>query len=156
MRIRGVWRHDLPYLKAWAPYSAWEALGPEDQAKARPDLVARSALSTLQSVLSGPERGFGLVAEDGGQRLGYVLGLVAPDSTTGETGGLLVDLYVVPAARRRGVGRALQQAALAQFARLGLRKVKMVSDLQNLPALRLAQTAGFGPEGLIGVKEWPA
>lgn len=57
-----------------------------------------------------------LIAEADGQAVGYILYHRAFDSETATVGLWMGDLYVEPATRRRGAGRALL-AALAEAAR---------------------------------------
>ncbi|MGF1607816.1 MAG: GNAT family N-acetyltransferase [Kiloniellales bacterium] len=57
-----------------------------------------------------------LIAESGGQAVGYILFHRAFDSETATAGLWMDDLYVEPQARRAGAGRALL-AALARAAR---------------------------------------
>ena len=73
-----------------------------------------AARLTVADVL---EHGFGerarfraLLAEDAGQVLGYALFYPSYDSEHAAKGVYLQDLFVVPQARRRGVGRALMAA----------------------------------------------
>jgi GNAT superfamily N-acetyltransferase len=51
-----------------------------------------------------------LLAEDAGRTLGYALFYPSYDSEHAARGLYLQDLFVVPEARRRGVGRALMAA----------------------------------------------
>jgi GNAT superfamily N-acetyltransferase len=51
-----------------------------------------------------------LLAEEAGQALGYALFYPSYDSEHAARGLYLQDLFVLPAARRRGVGRALMAA----------------------------------------------
>ncbi|MGH6921053.1 MAG: GNAT family N-acetyltransferase [Geminicoccaceae bacterium] len=73
-----------------------------------------AARLTVEDVLA---HGFGerarfraLLAEDAGRALGYALFYPSYDSEHAAKGFYLQDLFVVPGARRRGVGRALMIA----------------------------------------------
>lgn len=73
-----------------------------------------AAKLTVEDVLA---HGFGerarfrvLLAEDAGRALGYALFYPSYDSEHAAKGLYLQDLFVVPGARRRGVGRALMVA----------------------------------------------
>ena len=65
----------------------------------------------------------------------------------------MIDLWVHPAHRRRGVGSALLAAAAAGVAALGLRKLKLWTGLHHRPVVEFALSRGFEPAGLIGVKD---
>jgi len=93
------------------------------------------------------------VAQYGAQPVGYLLLALARDGSTEEPTALLIDLWVHPAHRRRGVGSGLLAAAEAAVAALGLRKIKLWAGLHQRPAVEFALSRGFVPGGLIGVKE---
>ncbi|HVA92388.1 MAG TPA: GNAT family N-acetyltransferase [Chloroflexota bacterium] len=61
------------------------------------------------------------VAEDSGAILGFVATQVAPGASAGHIGMLLV----VPALRRRGIGRALHDLALARLREHGVHRVQL-------------------------------
>lgn len=153
-QIRAATGRDLALLQSWAPHSLWETMSPQERAMARPELIAAHTREMLHMLAAAPQHGLALVAESAGGPVGYIMGGISPDSSTGEPQGFLLDLFVVPAARRHGVGRALWQAAEQQFARLGLRKVKMWGGLHNQVAMKMATNAGYKPEGLIEMKQW--
>lgn len=154
IRVRPATPRDMPLIGSWAPHSAWETLSQAEKASIAPEAVAAYAHGLLATVASMPQMAVLLIAERLGQPVGYILGGVGPDSTTGEPHGFLLDVFVVPPARRQGVGRTLQQAAEHCFSAMGLRKLKMWSGVHNEAAVQMATEAGFQPEGLIGVKEW--
>jgi GNAT superfamily N-acetyltransferase len=55
----------------------------------------------------------------------------------------LEDLFVLEAARRRGVGAALVDAALRRAAQRGCRRIELDTAEDNLPALALYERMGF-------------
>lgn len=59
----------------------------------------------------------------------------------------LLDVLVAPAARRRGLGRALLSALLARARERAARVVLLEVRRDNLPAQRLYESAGFTPTG---------
>ena len=122
------------------------------------------------------EEGFGasprfqvLIAERDGQPAGYALYFPAYDTDDAERGLYLQDLYVVPEARRQGVGRALMaavaracaadggryvfwnalpknRAGLAFYRRIGARREPTVTlSLQSDALRRLAETPSAAP-----------
>jgi ribosomal protein S18 acetylase RimI-like enzyme len=92
-------------------------------------------------------------ADAAGGRSGAVVGYVALGHPTPlpasahvwEVQGLAVD----PAAAGRGVGRALVDAAVAEAARRGGRKVSLRVLAHNAVARRLYERAGFEVEGIL-------
>lgn len=84
------------------------------------------------------------VAECGGRQVGFVRLDCGPDRIAEIT------LVVAPEARRRGLGRTLFLAALAQARRRWLWRLVAVVDLGNQPALTFFQELGFEPDGLLG------
>lgn len=57
--------------------------------------------------------------------------------------GDLVYLGVVPAARHRGIGRALLARAVRDTAEMDLPQMGLAVDVSNTPAMRLYESAGF-------------
>ncbi len=95
-----------------------------------------------------------LVAEDGGQVLGYAYGtwfkprpayrFSAEDS-----------IYLDPAAQGRGVGRALLAELLAALERAGTRKViAVIGDSANAGSVGLHRALGFEPVGTVPSCGW--
>ncbi|MFV2099920.1 ribosomal protein S18-alanine N-acetyltransferase [Micromonospora sp. LOL_024] len=85
-----------------------------------------------------------LVATDGdGTVLGYAgLAVAPPDEAW------VQNIAVRRAAQRRGVGRMLLEALLAEANRLGVRAVLLEVAADNAPAQRLYATYGFEPIGV--------
>lgn len=82
----------------------------------------------------------------GGERIvGYAYGrLEGRDwNTLRDSAGLGVDLYVLPAARRRGVGRALLEALAAELEARGAPRVVIHVAARNARALALFESLGF-------------
>ncbi len=90
-----------------------------------------------------------LVAEDGGEILGYVLvhqniPLASHAHVLGING-----LAVSPSAQGRGVGRTLIEAAVTEAARRGATKVQLRVLGENAGARRLYERCGFVIEGVL-------
>jgi hypothetical protein len=92
---------------------------------------------------------------------GFILGAFAGDTLVGTVGMqreaavkrqhklVLWGMYVLPEARRDGVGRKLVDEALRQgFALPGVRQVILGVNATNMPALALYTAAGFTPFGI--------
>ena len=117
-----------------------------------PAWAAQRAAQQCHQVLSAPGSAL-LVAQYGAAAGGLpAAGDGARRQHRGAT-ALLIDLWVHPAHRRRGVGSTLLAAAEQGAAALGLRKLKLWAGLHQQEALALAHSRGFVPAGLIGVKD---
>jgi len=79
------------------------------------DLTDDEAASTLTTLTRIPEsdQAFCLVAQDGGELVGFAMGHVMGHPVMRGLAGELEDAYVVPEARRRGIGRVLVGRAVA-------------------------------------------
>ncbi|MEU3453304.1 ribosomal protein S18-alanine N-acetyltransferase [Micromonospora sp. NPDC006766] len=89
-------------------------------------------------------RHFYLVATDeAGSVLGYAGLMVAPPDEA-----WVQNVAVRRDAQRRGVGRALLEALLAEAARRGVRSTLLEVAADNAPAQRLYATYGFEPIGV--------
>ncbi|MGH6904614.1 MAG: GNAT family N-acetyltransferase [Geminicoccaceae bacterium] len=110
-----------------------------------------------------------LIAERDGRPAGYALFFPAYDTDHAERGFYLQDLYVLPEARRQGIGRALMaavaracaadggcyvfwnarprnRAALAFYRRIGARREPTVTlSLQSDALRRLVETSSTAP-----------
>lgn len=128
------------------------------------DLGRRSASSSVSSVrtaryedvLSSFERlaefAYGrrhevLIAERGGERLGFLLVLYdVPDEVTLTDQAFIAYMAVEPSARGTGIGRALLEATEQRARTHGLRYVSLMVTDENTPARTLYERAGFVPE----------
>jgi len=81
----------------------------------------------------------GLVAVAGGARVGLVAWRVDDDGRAAE----VTVVAVAPEARRRGLGRALLDAAVEALRAAGVDRAWLVTTNDNLAALRLYQRAGW-------------
>lgn len=149
--FRFVLPYDLSWLDQACIAGAYEGLSPEEHGHADPAVVAHLASQQLHGVLADPG-GFVIVAALGHQPVGYLAAALNQDSTTDEINGVLLSLWVAPAHRRRGVGRALLSLGEDQFLRRGVRKMKIIAGIHNPVAVHMAERAGYRPEGLIGLK----
>lgn len=106
-------------------------------------------LARLLRQLIDDGRGVLLVGRrDGPEPLGIVLACHRPpnDGTAPPTGlGVVSHLYVRPAARRSGLGRALVSAAVAHLTSKGCRAVDLAVHTRNRKALALYRAAGWTP-----------
>lgn len=86
-----------------------------------------------------------LVSESEGCLTGFLVGTVeasVPIYRVTEY-GFIHDVWVEPAARGRGVGRALVRSALAAFRAIGVAQVRLETATANEPARRAFAAEGF-------------
>jgi ribosomal protein S18 acetylase RimI-like enzyme len=136
---------------------AWESLSVEERLAVAPEQVAAQITGQMQEFLAGPG-GMAIIAMLGQTPVAFITGAVGPDTSTEESHGHLLTVWVAPAHRRRGLARGLLALAEQHFSSLGLRKVKIWTPEYNGAAVSLARRSGFQPEGLIGMKRlqgWP-
>lgn len=143
---------DLPWLDQAVAAGAWESLAPEQRMVVPPAVAARQGQTQLRQIVSAPGSAL-LLAQAGREPVGYMIVAIAPDTSTDEPTAHLIDLWVVPHHRRRGVGTGLLEQAERWVAGQGLRKLKLWSGLHNQPVIAFAEQHGFAPAGLIGVKD---
>jgi ribosomal protein S18 acetylase RimI-like enzyme len=108
--------------------------------------MASEYASFLSTQLEGPKSAV-LVAEDGGQVIGYSWITVEGYDYKALRGpaGVLQDVIVDPSHRGRGVGRQLLNAALAYLQSRGVAQVVLSTAERNLAAQKLFASAGFRP-----------
>ena len=82
------------------------------------------------------------VAESDGERLGYVMARIS-----GEEGEIL-NLAVLPKARRKGIARSLLDEALGSIAAAGVTEAYLEVRQSNGEAIALYQAQGFRPVGV--------
>lgn len=93
---------------------------------------------------------FALLAGDGPDAMAIVR--LRPSLYTTALEAYLAELYVVPERRRRGLGRALLRAAMAQAVRLGADRIELGTSETDHAARALYVAEGFintedGPDG---------
>jgi GNAT superfamily N-acetyltransferase len=92
----------------------------------------------------GPEGAFNvLLAELDGDAVGLLALQRCHNLAQGTTFLLLSDIFVAPAARRRGVAKALMAGAKLHAAALGCQGMSLMVSEVNMPALTTAARAGF-------------
>lgn len=81
------------------------------------------------------------------EAIGYVVLTLGYSIEYGGRDGFIDDLYLVPAARGRGVGRKLLDFTLARASELGIRTLHLEVEAGNDGATRLYRSAGFEATG---------
>jgi GNAT superfamily N-acetyltransferase len=95
----------------------------------------------LEQVLSS--RGRIYTAGDGAEAYGICSVAVVPAALTLRTAWLVRDLYVAPAARRRGVARALLTHVAREARTSGAHRLSLQTDSANVRAIELYAKNGF-------------
>jgi ribosomal-protein-alanine N-acetyltransferase len=80
----------------------------------------------------------GIVAEEGGRTVGFVIGYLAARRV-----GHVVTLDVHPERRRQGIGKALLEKLLERFSRTGSREARLEVSTENSTAIRFYESLGF-------------
>lgn len=93
------------------------------------------------SELLRPPTGMGIVAEVNDTLVGYLLGMQAADEAE------LLNIGVIPEARRRGVGRGLLKIWLERMYERGARNIFLDVRINNHSAIQLYESFGFTVSG---------
>lgn len=129
-------RADLEHLDRLAPlFDAYRVFyeQPSDLAAARAYLWER--LRNLESVI--------FLALDRDQALGFTQLYPSFSSVSLERVWILYDLYVVPEARRQGIGRALMERARTFARESGAKALLLETAVDNLAAQALYESLGY-------------
>ncbi len=129
-------RADLEHLDRLAPlFDAYRVFyeQPSDLAAARAYLWER--LRNLESVI--------FLALDRDQALGFTQLYPSFSSVSLERVWILYDLYVVPEARRQGIGRALMGRARTFARESGAKALLLETAVDNLAAQALYESLGY-------------
>jgi ribosomal protein S18 acetylase RimI-like enzyme len=102
--------------------------------------------ASVQRILADPASEFLLGVADDGDPLGICQLRYRWSVWTSAEDCWLEDLYVVPEARRGGLGKALADAALDSARERGCVRIELDVDEDNDPALALYSAAGFSLE----------
>jgi ribosomal protein S18 acetylase RimI-like enzyme len=108
-----------------------------------PDYLRTTWEDTWGDLRRHSDDGLGFLAEDDGRPIGFVFATVprkTPDL------GHVVDLYVVPPARRQGIGRALMERVVAALAERGVGHVGLDVRIDNAAAGAFYDRLGFVPQ----------
>jgi GNAT superfamily N-acetyltransferase len=106
-----------------------------------PPWVENAEEGTFAELDRAIAEGTAVVAEEGGEPIGFASGL-----SRGDRVAELTELYVLPDARRSGVATALVRAVLAA---LGAEHVRVAVGVDNDEARKFYRSFGFQPEQLV-------
>lgn len=124
--IRAAVPADLPELLRWNAAMAWET----ERKQLEPARLERG----IAGVFAQPQRGFYLIAERDGVAVGSLL--VTYEWSDWRCGDFwwIQSVYVIPAARRRGVFRALYAAVEQRAAEAGAVGLRLYVETENARA----------------------
>jgi GNAT superfamily N-acetyltransferase len=98
----------------------------------------------LEILLAGaPEGSLVLVAESNGDVVGMVSVQTLVSTAEGGRVGLVEDLVVNGRFRSQGIGRRLLAEAVSWARNAGLKRLQLLADQANAPAMRFYQHAGW-------------
>jgi ribosomal protein S18 acetylase RimI-like enzyme len=100
-------------------------------------------LATLDRLIEDPQTEYLLGAVDDDQPSGVCQLRFRPSIWTSSDDCWLEDLYVLPQARRGGVGQALIDLAFERATARGCRRIELDTNEDNAPALALYHRNGF-------------
>jgi GNAT superfamily N-acetyltransferase len=125
------------------------ALGEDVTYRLTPERIRRDGF--------GPDPAFaGIVAEQDGALLGYLLHHPGYDTDRAEPYLVVCDLFVREAGRRQGVGRALMSAARAHCRSVGGSGLFWSVFKPNKAALAFYRGLGAAPTEIFEFMWWPA
>ena len=101
----------------------------------------------LRQLVDGDAFGRCWIVYEGAEPVGYAVLTLGFSIEYGGRDGFVDDLYVVPTARGRGVGRAVLFFLLEEARALGIRTLHLEVGAENDPAARLYAALGFVATG---------
>ncbi|HTV86187.1 MAG TPA: GNAT family N-acetyltransferase [Dyella sp.] len=111
--------------------------------------VGRSLDDVAARIAPAPDGSIRMLGAFHGQALAGFVALIHPQRAKLRHGAEIAGMFVAPAQRRRGLGRALLGAAIDQARALdGVRQLKLGVNATNTAARVLYESAGFLPYGL--------
>jgi len=134
MRVRAATPADMPDLCAWNAAMAWET----EHKRLDPVILQYG----VAGVFDRPARGLYLIAEQSGQAVGCLMLTREWSDWRGGDFWWIQSVYVVPAARRQGVFRALYEAARQRAVEAGAIGLRLYVETENGAAQ--ATYAGLG------------
>ena len=110
---------------------------------------ARRQRDGLALLLAAPARSAVLVAERAGAVVGMVTAQLVVSTAEGGLSAWVEDMVVLASERRRGTGRALLRAVGAWAEERGARRLQLLADRENAPALAFYDRLGWSRTQLV-------
>jgi ribosomal protein S18 acetylase RimI-like enzyme len=149
--IRPYRMDEVPVAMSRGLAAAWDQLTARERPAAQPEGMARQFREMYRAVLSTPgstllvTEGIGL--PDG--PAGHALLFPQPNPFTGAPEVVVMDIWVHPALRGRGVGSALLHESERHARSIGARGLVAQIALHNQPSQALFQGAGYQRERVV-------
>lgn len=124
----------------------------EQEADFTPDPEAQEA--GLRLFLDDPFAGDILVAEQDGQIVGTITLALVPSTAEGSTVGNIEDFVVDPVHRGQGVGKALMEQAILYAQELGIRRLTLLTDVDNHHAQSVYSKFGFRKSCMVPMRKY--
>lgn len=96
-----------------------------------------------------------VVAELAGRVVGMITVQTLISTAEGGPVGLVEDLVVAEAHRRQGIGARLLQAMEGRARQLGMVRLQLLADKDNIPALDFYSRSGWKPTSLQALRRIP-
>lgn len=103
----------------------------------------------LSLLLAAPGRSTVLVAERAGAVVGMVTAQLVVSTAEGGLSAWVEDMVVLASERRRGTGRALLRAVGTWAEERGARRLQLLADRENAPALAFYDRLGWSGTQLV-------
>lgn len=103
----------------------------------------------LASILDNPSHATIYLAKVNGEIAGMVVLHLCISTAEGGWCGRIEDLYIKPEFRRQGIGRMLLENLFEIASQKGLRRMSLVADKDNRPALIFYKACGFDEMNLV-------
>jgi ribosomal protein S18 acetylase RimI-like enzyme len=113
----------------------------EQEAEFRPD--AAKQMQALEAILANPVIGRLYVAREARRVLAMASLLYTVSTVEGGKAAWFEDLVVHPDERNRGIGEALLKHVVAQARADGVRRITLLTDMQNERAQAMYRRVGF-------------
>lgn len=107
----------------------------------------------LQHMLDGSSTRIVFVAEVDGNVVGMCAAQEVLSTAEGREAAWIEDVVVFPAFRRRGIARALLEAIEDWAATRGIRRLQLLADRENAPALQFYTREEWQPTQLICLRK---
>jgi len=102
-----------------------------------------SQASALNLIMENPEQTIIYIVEVDGGTAGMVALHLSISTAEGGWAGRIEDLYLKPEFRRQGIGKQVVQEILSITKEKGLKRITLVADKDNSPALQFYKSCGF-------------